>query len=79
MSWNVLGIGEYFTGKITILKLDREYELNSEKIYVYKTTEDSYLPFIHHKHNNLEIGKTYEIKGYNTEDKIRIVDIQKLD
>lgn len=74
---------DYFIGKITIIelvekyKLKNKYTLKDEDINKYKT--DGYIPHFHSR-KDLEIGKTYEIRGYMYEDGyLRILVMKELE
>lgn len=62
---------DYFIDKITIIELvekyilKNEYTLKETEIRKYKTV--GYIPYFHSK-KDLEIGATYEIRGYMYED-----------
>ncbi len=66
-----LKANDYFVGKITIIELVERYKLKDKNmlkdidINKYKTI--GYIPFFHSK-KDLEIGETYEIRGYMYED-----------
>lgn len=84
IKYNDNEINKYFVGKVTILEIVKEYEYANKEYkfvnkeyYKYKTTKDSFIPYIQSS-SLLEPGNSYEIKGYKYEDEIRIVDIKKL-
>lgn len=60
-----LTANDYFIGKITIIELIEKYTLKDTDIRKYKTI--GYIPYFHSK-KDLEIGETYEIRGYMYED-----------
>ena len=66
-----LKVNDYFVGKITIIELIEKYILKNRytlkdiDIWKYKTI--GYIPYFHSK-KDLEIWKTYEIRGYMYED-----------
>ncbi len=79
MSYEDLKIEDQSIEKITILEFVEKYKLRDRypdiypfleniDINVYKTTDNSYIPFIHTK-NILEIGKTYQATCYKDKDK----------
>jgi hypothetical protein len=68
-----LKTNDYFVGRITIIELVEQYTLKDKhtlkdrNVKKYKTSDDSYIPYIH-SYKDLDINKTYEIKGYMYED-----------
>jgi len=70
-SYNNLKTNDYFIGIIQISEFVEKYALNDKNINVYKTTNDSYIPYIHTE-ITLDIDKKYEIGGYKYEKEARI-------
>lgn len=77
-----LKVGDYFIGQITIIELVEKYTLKDKcalkdtDIRKYKTI--GYIPYFHSK-KDLDIGETYEIRGYMYEDGyLRILMMNKL-
>jgi len=79
-SYNNLKVNDYFIGIIQISKFVEKYTLNDRIINIYKTTNDSYIPYIHIEATEvtLEIGKKYEIGGYKYEKEARIYIINEM-
>ena len=62
---------DYFIGKITITEFVEKYKLKerhtSKIVDINKYKTEGYIPHFH-SHEELKIGKTYEIRGYMYED-----------
>lgn len=77
-SYENLNLYDYFIGIIQISEFVQIYTINNKTINVYKTTENSYIPYIHTT-LTLDVDKKYEIGGYKHEKEARIFIINEMD
>lgn len=77
-SYKDLKLYDYFVGTIQISEFVQTYTINNKTINVYKTTENSYIPYIHTT-VTLDVGKKYEIGGYKHEKEAQIFIINEIE